>query len=223
MRRYHHLWSVLLLGITLLGAGAQKTPSTTALDYYPLKQGNNWTLNLLIPGVRSGEMQHGTITTTVKRVTKEGADTVAYVEIYRDGKLQQTEKYRITTNEIVRLAAGWNAEERMIPAIPIIRLPMKPEQTWTWSGKVQTKVGSTNAEATFTVGEPEDLPLPAGTFRAVQVHVEMVLKPVQKGKVQPKSMPLDYWYVPGMGLVQQKLQLPLGTLLAQLKTSTLKK
>ena len=206
-----------------MGVVAQKTPPPTALDYYPLKQGNSWTLNLTIPGVHSGEITHGVITMTVSKVAKVGAFTVASLEIRRDGKLQQTEQYRITPTEIVRIAAGWNAEEKMIPPIPIVQLPMKPEQTWKWQGKVQTKVGTTNAEATFSVLEPEDLPVPAGTFRATQIHAEMVLKPVQKGKVQPKSMPLDYWFVPGVGLVQQKLQLPLGILLAQLKTSTLKK
>lgn len=225
LKRSFQLAGSALLCIALLTTAgrAQKATAPSVLDYYPLKQGNSWTLNLTIPGVRAGELAHGVITLTVTKVLKEGAYTVAYLEIKRDGKLQQLEKYRILPNEIVRVAAGWNAEERMVPPIPIIRLPMKAEQSWKWVGKVQTKVGTTNAEATFTILEADDLPVPAGTFRATQVHSEMVLKPVQQGKVRPQSMPLDYWFVPGTGLVQQKLQLPLGTLLAQLKTSTVKK
>jgi hypothetical protein len=173
--------------------------------------------------MRSGEVKSGTIVITARKTIQRPTETVVFQDITVDGKVTQTEKYRITAKELLREAAGWNAQEEMIPPIPLLRLPLLPEKQWTWQGKVKTKAGSTNAEATISVSEAEEITLPAGKVLATQIHVETVLKPLIKGKPQRISMPLDYWFVPGTGLVQQKLQLPLGSLIAQLKHTTLKK
>ena len=211
--------------ILLISAGiwGQTGPAPKTADFLPPKQGNRWTYIYTSPGMRSGEIKTGTIVITARKTIQRPKETVVFQDIVVDGKVAQTEKYRILGNELLREAAGWKAEEEMIPPIPILRLPLLPDKQWTWQGKVKTKAGSTNAEATISVSEAEEIMLPVGKVLAIQIHLETVLKPVVKGKTQRISMPLDYWFVPGTGLVQQKLQLPLGNLIAQLKHTTLKK
>lgn len=212
--------SVLLVSVGLLG---QSRPTPKVTDYLPPKQGNSWTYIYTAPGMRSGEIKSGTIVITARKTIQRPTETVVFQDIAVDGKVAQTEKYRITAKELLREAAGWKAQEEMIPPIPLLRLPLLPDKQWTWQGKVKTKAGSTNAEATISVSEAEEITLPVGKVLAIQIHLETVLKPIVKGKTQRITMPLDYWFVAGTGLVQQKLQLPLGSLIAQLKHTTLKK
>jgi len=116
------------------------------------------------------------------------------------------------------LSLGENAGEKLTPPLPLLRFPLLPEKTWTWKGKIVVKSGSGDAEATMSVSGPEEVEVSAGKFTALQVHCEQILYGRLNGKPTRAPLPVDYWFAPGVGLVQRKVRLPYTTVDIRLKS-----
>jgi len=195
--------------LCLLAVAAQ-TPQKPAPkgDYFPVKQGSTWTYQMIIPQIGSGDVQTRTQVVTVTKVTKDKTGTLAVLDYREDDKPAFTEKYRITANMVNRIAAGFQAGEKLVPPFPLIRFPLTVDKTWSWKGKIVQKTGAGGAEATMSVTGPEEIVVPAGKFMAYQVHCEQVLMGQLDGKPKRVSLPADYWFAPGVGLVQRKVRFP---------------
>jgi hypothetical protein len=198
---------------------AQKaTIAKSAGDYWPLKKGNFWESQLVVPGTASGDVQTLLIKSTVTQVTKEKGGFVASINYTQNGASMQIEKYRVTPTALFRIASGMGGKNIIQPPLPIVKYPLTPGKTWKWAGAIVSGKVSIRATSDFIVAEPEEIVLPAGKFKAIKVHAENTLfLPAQgKNKGQTASLPNDNWFVPGVGWVQQETTLPNGKSVGQM-------
>jgi hypothetical protein len=141
--------------------------------------------------------------TTSRRATTESKDEVTKVEV-KDGALlvwtgrsvggrPAVTQLAIVTERAVYRPFGTNTEDR---SNPILKLPAKPGESWTHERQPPPGAApGPEAKATYTIGKEEEIEVPAGKFRAVQVVVEVTFGGKDSGKT-------TYWHAPGIGLVK---------------------
>lgn len=198
-------------------AQAPKKPVATE-SYFPIKLGATWTYEVVAPQANSGEVQTFTQEVKVVKTTKANPGFYVALEHRENGALARIEKYYVTPAGVLRIAGGENASEKLTPPLPLLRFPLLPEKTWKWKGKIVVKSGSGDAEATMSVSGPEEVEVSAGKFAALQVHCEQILYGRLNGKPTRAALPVDYWFAPGVGLVQRKVRLPYTTVDIRLKS-----
>lgn len=163
-------------------------------DLWPLQLGNTWTTQMSI---------NNSIVTqvvTVTRVTPGKDSSIASLEYRSGGTSVLKETYRSNAQGLFRLAGGADGSSKITPGLPILQYPMAAGGKWSWNGSITAKGKATSATAVMTSSGPETLKLPAGTFQAFKVHVDLT---VLVGKRQV-TYPNDYWFARGVGLVRQK-------------------
>jgi hypothetical protein len=99
-----------------------------------------------------------------------------------------------------------------MPTEPLARLlkyPVKAGDTWT---EKLTFREDKSMIAISTVKEPEEVKVPAGTFKAVPVVTSVLVEKEPAG--------FTAWYADGVGLVQAKYHLGTNTITVKLKKFT---
>ena len=180
-----------LLCISAITARAQDA----AASYWPFKEGNTWTINTKIEDKTLIEIL------TVTKVTQQGTSSDATVEYKIDDKVIQTEVYRSDDKGISRVSSGAGI---LNPPFPVVQYPMAADKKWKWTGTVNAGGKEFHGDSEISTSGPETLKLPAGEFKAIRVHSELTLTLEDGKKV---AFPNDYWFAPGVGLVQQKAKL----------------
>jgi len=178
------LFAALLVAAAPLAAAADDPKKP---DYFPLAKGHKWEY-----AAQAGDNKVD-ITITVTAVkTEKGKVTATRVV---------TEPNRDTTEEITVTAAGVSGH--LFPGIPaehratLLKYPVKPRDTWTEKFQIKEK----DLVALSTVKEPEEVKVPAGTFKAVPVETGVL---IGEGE---ESFGLTTWYADGTGVVKQKVVL----------------
>jgi hypothetical protein len=221
-----------LLAATATRAQDPKTPRTEpklpALDYYPMKEGNTWTYAFI------GGKQ--TLRAKVVKATsdKNGLQATLEWSVRQDDAQEwtkfQTEVYRATSEALLRLRVGPEEEGKLNPPLPVLRFPLKAGEKWTWKGKKTFRSQSAVFLYELQAQAEEEIKTPAGTFKAIRIHIEDQTEPPQKkegafrptrlrtaaypqdASPEPPKAPLrptnDYWFAPGVGMVQQRVRLP---------------
>ena len=188
------LFALLLLSVFLPRASAQKS----AADYWPMQVGNVWKF-----AERAGDIKF-TGTMKVIRVTKSGGAKIAVLSQYIKGNEVFREKYRITSDAICRVSGGTKDDQNTLsPPLPILKFPAHNGDSWDWEGKFHYNDQDNDAMAHVTVSGPETVKTPAGTYKAMKIHLLITLD--MNG--QKMEMPTDYYLAPGIGLVRQTGQL----------------
>lgn len=151
-------------------------------DYYPLTLGAKWEYvrnqdsdNVWAEEVTKADAQDGATVATV-RIQPSGNGT-AYDTSY---KADKDGWYFVTQG-----GTTYDPPARFISADP------KPGDTW----ELKYQMSGTEYEATATVGEPEEVTVPAGKYSAVPVTITFG-KPAQRRAY-------TNWIVPGVGMVKQ--------------------
>ena len=164
---------------------------SSALDYWPMKVGSTWKISMKAGGQ-----------TLVQDITvTDNKNGVASLDYQMNGRTVQTEKYKISSKSISRLAAGAGGTSTLSPPVPIIQFPMKPGMRWKWKGTINVNGEISQASAVLSASKPVSLKTAAGTFNATKVH--MTLTVAQKGSTM--TIPNDYWFAPKVGLVKQEM------------------
>ncbi|MCC6729385.1 MAG: hypothetical protein IT208_08600 [Chthonomonadales bacterium] len=179
-------------------AGAAASPGGPArLDaaalLYPRHTGDWWELREKV-----GSETH-TVRLAVEPATAPTTETAFDVATTRDGARVQTERYTVTDEGVFRVAAGQEAAARIVPPMPVLRLPFSAGARWTWRGALVDAVGSLPAEATFHLTGPEKVEVPAGSFQAYRLDQEFTLQSPEG----PQTVANRQWLVPKVGLVKQ--------------------
>ena len=185
------LLSVLALALLLLAGGPlagqgkgkpkgkDKKGKPALASYYPLKVGTVWEY-------RVGQQK---LTVRVTRDEIVEQTTVATLEAKLADRTL-TERVAIRKDGVYRYSGeGVNYN----PPICFLKLPPKSGETWA----VSARGDGLQVAGMFTAGE-EEVAVPAGKYEAVtascpELHLDEV------------KMAVTYWFVPGIGVVKQRI------------------
>lgn len=183
-------------GLALALAGwSVAAPSSTApadLDYYPTAVGTKWVYEL------NGRDQTWEVTAAE---AKAGETLVTFTQSIAGGKPEPILKASVSAKGVYQLEMG----PFKVDPVCELQFPVKAGARWSVDIPSQT-VGSPpqggglrGSTGTVTVGDAEDVEVPAGKFRAVRVDVTIT---AEDGKPLTKPRRLTRWYAPGVGLVK---------------------
>ena len=174
------VYSPAVLAIAF-GAPAQDAPLTN--EYYPLKEGTEWTY----------KVQGGPIKVKVAGKEKAGTGMGYKLETTAGNKVSATETVALTKEGVQRFNVnGLN------PDAPILFLPLDPMTTKEWN--VDTKVGGQEIKGTFKANK-EKVVVPFGTYEDA-VHVKGTDMTIGATKTT-----VEYWFAKGVGIVKLKFTL----------------
>jgi hypothetical protein len=162
------------------GKGKDKKARPALTSYYPLKVGNTWEY-------RVGQQK---LTVRVARQETVGKVDVAVLESTFAGKTL-TERVALEKDGVYRFS-GEGVDYQ--PPLCFLKLPPKKDETWA----VKSYGDGLNITGTFTAGE-ETVTVPAGMYEAVTSSS-------QDFRVDQVTSSVTYWFVPGIGMVKQRLK-----------------
>ncbi|MBI4563817.1 MAG: hypothetical protein HY716_03880 [Planctomycetes bacterium] len=152
-------------------------------DFFPHSQGTVWTY--------VSEGKEGKI--TVSGEEKVGDVETVVLTSERPDRLAEKEYLAIGDRGIrlVRRSIGDRVHD-FDPPILRLKLPALQGESWEWKGRI----GEEEARARFTNRGEEEVKVPAGTYKAWKVEVEMELAGTKHRGTN--------WYAPGIGIVRQE-------------------
>ena len=217
----------LCFGIAYLACGPFLGTPLLAQDY-PLTAGTRWIYHLrkeVGPGVHfAGEdarvAKNNIVDTTlvahVAGTDQIGGKTYTRVESHREGKLANVDWFALTPEGLMHsktvdyIAGGETVSD---PPERLLSVTLAPHETWTWQDSQSPRTSRTTALA------PEQISVPAGTYRAIPVRMESSI-PTEG---EPVHMTLTQWFVPGIGYVKYELRMEIAGHLLMHNTATLEK
>ncbi|HTB79934.1 MAG TPA: hypothetical protein VK717_03505 [Opitutaceae bacterium] len=200
MKTFHRRAAVVCGLVLLCLCGLTAPVRGAAENYWPFQVGNTWTLD-----TKANNTTVSMVLTVTKVTAGEGNASDAYIEYQTDGKVMQTEIYRFDDQGISRVADGKDAANTLSPPFPIAQYPLTDGRKWTWTGTITTAAGQTfKGTSDLSVSGPETVQTAAGDFKAMRVHSELAI--LLPGG-QKAMFPNDYWFSPGVGMVQQSAKI----------------
>ena len=151
---------------------------------YPLELGNRWEFEL-----KAGSLKW-TLTYTIGKIEKVEGKTLARLESEIDGTIKGSEDLAVSETGVYRHRSDG---VEIKPPVCLIRYPFKAGASW-----IATKYGLDGklVEVKASAGEPTEIEVPAGKFRAYPVTLEAV----QKNGMTVVS---TYYFADGIGIVRQ--------------------
>jgi hypothetical protein len=180
-----HLAASVLLVATGVAGSAPKLKDLPAGDYFPTTVGDRWVI----------EMQYKThtveYTEVVTGVDKKDGGLVVSVGREVDGKLgSYSSDVRVTDKGLFRITLlGTVYDEPYC----ILKLPLKPGESWTTQVKSDGQVTSTFK---YKAIEEETVEVPAGKFKAFRIEVDI------DSRGQPAKSVI--WYNARVGAVKME-------------------
>ncbi len=162
---------------------------------WPFTVGNTWTVETKV-----NDKSITQVLTVTKVTPGEAGASDATIEYKVGDNVVQTEIYRFDAKGITRVSSGASGGNTITPPIPVVQYPMVAGKKWSWKGTVKSGDQEMQATADFSTSGPELLKLASGEFQAMRVHSNLVV--TQPGG-EKAEFPNDYWFAPGVGMVQQ--------------------
>jgi hypothetical protein len=186
---------LLLIAFSLLDFSLSARAQDAA-SYWPFKVGNTWTLNTKV-----NDKVLVAIIKVTKIVPAQGTQSDAYLEYTIDGNVTQVEIYRFDDKGIARVGSGKDGSTRLDPPFTMIQYPPTDGSKWVWTGKISVGDNKFAATSNMSASGPETIKTAAGEFKAVKIHSDLTMT-LPDGTSM--ALPNDYWFAPGVGLVQQR-------------------
>jgi hypothetical protein len=187
--------TLLLLVVIAAGAARAGADEPKKPNYFPLTKGNKWEYEV-IPADKKKRTEVVEVTAT---------------EV-KDGKLIATVKkgdathiYRVDDSVVMELE---DDEDKYDPPVPRLKFPLKKGEKWSR----KEKADGVTIEQTWTVGEPVEVKVPAGKFKAVPI--------VYTEDVGGLKVTNTLHYADGVGLVRREATFFLGTVTEELTKFT---
>jgi hypothetical protein len=187
--------SALVLLLAAAPAAPVPKEKSKTPNYYPTALGSRWVYKV-------GETEIVTEVTAVE--SKEDA-RLATIATLINGKAVSTERIVVSDKGVYRDQMNKAAIE---PPICILQLPHKPGDTWEVDSKIQGQA----TKVSFTAGQPEEVEVPAGKYRAVRVDGDGVIAGAQTK--------VTYWFAPDVGIVKLKYTIAGSDAILELKSFT---
>jgi hypothetical protein len=180
----------LLVG--LLGCSDSASLEVPESEYYPLRVGLTWTYR----------GNGGGCVIRVARHEAHGGHACAVVETRIDNRVVTTERVFSEKDGVYVLSR--NGMD-LSPPMPLLKLPPRPGRSW----RFDFRSGGTTQRGVYVLSE-EEVEVPAGTYKAVTLRGEILQRGV-------RQMALNYWFVRGVGMVKQVVELPEATRVYELE------
>lgn len=128
------------------------------------------------------------------------------LELYRDNALANTDLITVDERGII-CSARIDEKGRLSTFYPpqlLVKTPLKSGTSWNFDGEI----GETKVSQRYKITGEADVNVPAGKFRAWQIHCE---------QTSPTPATIDRWFVPGTGFVKvvTKINASSGSVLQQ--------
>ncbi len=168
--------------------------------YIPTQVGTKW-----VKRIHRGESYNTNCEVTAVEVEKDGSKVVTIYEYHilkepfvivgqepKDELHEYSIKVRVTATGIQTVATKYKSEPwvKNLSSSPFT-FPHALKAGVKWEHKIPEE----KYEVVDTVGQPERVKVPAGTFDAVPVYIEGT----QIGRKLPKR---TFWYAPGIGVIK---------------------
>jgi hypothetical protein len=180
----------ILLGLALALPLLTAAPVPTHLMpepvyYFPTTVGTKWVYQ---EGIRQR-------TEVVTEVEGKGATKVVFVGLEEKGKVLPWVNVEVSRRGLFRVWCRGNKDD---PPHPWLKLPVEGGGEWAYDdiglgGRILGKVRA-------TASGPEEVEVPAGTYRAIRVEMSW---PARGGLGDWAPSTSTRWYAPGVGLVKQ--------------------
>jgi len=219
--------AMILLGGTFL------SPVTLRAQDYPLGPGTTWTYHLHkdvgplahFEGEDARMAKNGAVETTVIAHvvgTEEiGGKSYTRVESMGQGKLANIDWYALTPAGLLHArAVDYVAQSQsdFDPPEVLLSHALAPGESWTW----QDRQGVLSSKKTAFA--PEQITVPAGSYRPISVRTEMVIPTqISPTQVVPMNVTMRQWFVPGVGFVKQDVRFEINGNLLSHNLMTLEK
>jgi len=219
--------AMILLGCTFL------SPATLRAQDYPLAPGTSWTYHLHkdvgplahFDGEDARMAKNGVVETTVIAhvVGTEDISGKPYVrvEAMGQGKLANIDWYALTPVGLLHArAVDYVAQSQsdFDPPEVLLSHALAPDESWTW----QDRQGAVSSKKTAFA--PEQITVPAGSYRAISVRTEMIIPtPISPTQIVPMNVTMTQWFVPGVGFVKQDVRFEINEHLLSHNLMTLEK
>ncbi|QEL17593.1 hypothetical protein [Limnoglobus roseus] len=185
-----------LVTLVVLTPLAVAAPPPKAADekaglYYPTTVGTKWVLE-----TKAGDATTESTVTVTGVVEKDGVFRVT-TETVRATAAAAGPRATAVTHEVSAAGLATVARagaELKIPQ-PLLKLPAKKGDTWGVGN------GPAAGGMTYTVGEPVEVEVPAGKFKAIPVER------TESGAAGGTPFTSTLWYAPGVGLVKSVVKL----------------
>lgn len=157
-------------------------------NYYPLQLGATWRSRFTFDG-RTCE-----VVTRIAKIEKIDGVELARLEasVSDAPSPASTEHLRATPEGVFR--QRYNGLE-VEPPLCLLKYPIREGETW----KADFKAGSEEVKGTCRVLPAEEVTVPAGTFTAARVLLE-----INDGRMTIKT---TYWFAPDLGIVKQTVDI----------------
>ncbi len=125
--------------------------------------------------------------------------TGALLETRRGGDVLRRSLFVVDARGVSRLAMGPRAETKIVPPMPFLRYPVRPDTVYVWQGRLMAGGSSVPAQSLSRVSGPETVQTPAGTFRTYRV--DSLISATRGRRVEWQRT--TTWFAPGVGLVRE--------------------
>jgi len=203
------------IAMILLG-GIFLSPATLRAQDYPLALGTSWTYHLHkdvgplahFEGEDARMAKNGVVETTlivhVAGTEDIGGKTYTRVEAMGQGKLANIDWYALTPGGLLHArAVDYVAQSQsdFDPPEVLLSHALAPGERWTW----QDRQGVVSSKKTAFA--PEQITVPAGSYRAISVRTEMMMPmQISETKFLPMNVTMTQWFTPGVGFVRQDVR-----------------
>ncbi len=161
-------------------------------NYYPLKEGNQWSYKVTREGKKGGEKTAlGETTFKVAKVRDvDGKKRAEIHNLSQDGKKLASEELANTKNGLLRYQVN---ELKLSEPLKLLKYPVEKGE---WEQDIQ--VGEKKAKFKIKIeAEEEMVKVPSGEYDAVKMILTMEF---EKGKT---AATVTYWFAPDVGMVKQ--------------------
>ena len=208
---------IIVFGIALVGCGnsgpkpVAKTPDVAEvkvtpqnqLTLFPLVEGNSWTYVMEVSAESVNQPKQtlkAEIVYKVTKVTKNSADSAKVtLSVMQDGKMQDEQEWGYDSKGIFQISAK-ASKIAFSPKQPVIRFPVKDQDTYKWDGSGQTPVGKLGTmKYGFKNDGMQTVDTEMGQMNALFIQSGGSFK-VTNG-IEGKVI-MNAWYTPGIGLAR---------------------
>jgi len=185
--------TLILIAVPLAFVSAEPLIPTADGTSWPYQMTEEAGEGLRLPNLTPGAdgKVHLLVTYRIDGATNiDGKDLLKF-EMHRDGVVTNTDLLTVNENGIVCSARiDQNGETtKLDPPQIMVAAPLQTGATWDFDGDV----AGTKVHQHYSVIGENDVTVPAGKFRAFQIHGE---------QTAPNPVEIDRWFVKGTGIVK---------------------